>query len=213
MRRKWHIKLYNTPKTRRLAGIWKICCCIHFLAWISHSCIVIHKLLILDGSLHYVQGAPYAAILQIFYCLTWWDTVEFHCLPCPNNEMYDDAVFADRFHCQLTRVGIRVLIGLSRHLHAHIAYCQNNCRFLPNFLFFAWFDTVEFYRLPCPNNKMYDDVAFEIDSDITWLCLKCSYWWGYLDSLILMLHMNNDPYIVTYNVRLNKNNGVFHMKY
>ena len=36
--------------------------------------------------------------------------------------MYDDAVFADRFCYQLTMIGIRVLIGLSRLLRAHIAY-------------------------------------------------------------------------------------------
>ena len=36
--------------------------------------------------------------------------------------MYDDAVFADRFRYQLTMFGFPVLIGLSRPLHAHIAY-------------------------------------------------------------------------------------------
>ena len=36
--------------------------------------------------------------------------------------MYDDAVFANRFHYQLTMFGIRVLIWQSRLLHAYIAY-------------------------------------------------------------------------------------------
>ena len=36
--------------------------------------------------------------------------------------MYDDAVFADRFHYQLNMYGIRVLLVISRILHAHIAY-------------------------------------------------------------------------------------------
>ena len=36
--------------------------------------------------------------------------------------MYDDTVFADRLRYQLTMFGIRVLIGLSCLLHAHIAY-------------------------------------------------------------------------------------------
>ena len=36
--------------------------------------------------------------------------------------MYDDAVFDNRFHYQLTMLGIRVLIWLSRSFHAHIAY-------------------------------------------------------------------------------------------
>ena len=36
--------------------------------------------------------------------------------------MYDDAVFDNRFHYQLTMFEIRVLIWLSRFFHAHIAY-------------------------------------------------------------------------------------------
>ena len=36
--------------------------------------------------------------------------------------MYDDAISADRFRYQLTMFGIRLLVGLSRLLHAHIAY-------------------------------------------------------------------------------------------
>ena len=36
--------------------------------------------------------------------------------------MYYDAVFADRFRYQLTMIGVRVLIGLSRLRRAHIAY-------------------------------------------------------------------------------------------
>ena len=45
------------------------------------------------------------------YCLAWFDTVEFNCMPCANNEMYDHAVFADRFRCQLTMFEFRELIG------------------------------------------------------------------------------------------------------
>ena len=56
------------------------------------------------------------------YCLAWFHTVEFNRLPCPKNEIYDDAVFANRFHYQLALFGIRVLIWLSWLLHAHIAY-------------------------------------------------------------------------------------------
>ena len=36
--------------------------------------------------------------------------------------MYDDAISAVRFRYQLTMFGIRLLIGLSRLLHTHIAY-------------------------------------------------------------------------------------------
>ena len=36
--------------------------------------------------------------------------------------MYDDAVFANRFHYQLTMFAIRVLIWQYRFFHGHIAY-------------------------------------------------------------------------------------------
>ena len=36
--------------------------------------------------------------------------------------IYADAVFADRLRYQLTMFGNRLLIGLSRLLHAHISY-------------------------------------------------------------------------------------------
>ena len=36
--------------------------------------------------------------------------------------MHDDDVFAGRFRFQLTMFEVRILIGLSRLLHAHIAY-------------------------------------------------------------------------------------------
>ena len=34
-------------------------------------------------------------------------------------------------------------------------YCQNHSSIIPNFLLFAWFDTLEFNGLPCSNNKIY----------------------------------------------------------
>ena len=39
-------------------------------------------------------------------------------------------------------------------------YCQNHRSILPNFLMSAWFDTLEFNRLPCSNKKIYDDVVY-----------------------------------------------------
>ena len=54
----------------------------------------------------------------------WHDfaTDEFNHLPCPNDKIYDDEVFADRFCYQLNMFEIRVLVRLSRLLDAHIAY-------------------------------------------------------------------------------------------
>ena len=43
-------------------------------------------------------------------------------MSCPNDKIYDDVVFADRFRYPLTMVVNRELIELSRLLHAHIAY-------------------------------------------------------------------------------------------
>ena len=101
---------------------------------------------------------------RFLYCLGWFDTVEFNRLPCPNNEMYDDAVFADRFHYQLTMFGISCIDMAISILSCSYCICnrywQNHRSILPNFLLFAWFDTLEFNRLPCSNNKIYDDADF-----------------------------------------------------
>ena len=78
--------------------------------------------------------------------------------------MHDDVIFADRFPYQLTMLGIRVVIGLSRLLRDHIGYEidteKNRLSILPKFLSFACFDTVELNRLQCSNIKMYDDPVF-----------------------------------------------------
>ena len=39
-------------------------------------------------------------------------------------------------------------------------YWQNHRSIIPNFLLFAWFDTLEFNRLPFSSNKIYDDMDF-----------------------------------------------------
>ena len=99
-----------------------------------------------------------------FPFFAWFDMLEFNRLPCSNNKMYDDADFAGWFRYQLAMFGIRVLVWLSRLIHARILiwnrYRQNRRSFLPNFLLFAWFDAVDFNRPPCSNNKMYDDAVF-----------------------------------------------------
>ena len=187
------MKLYNSRKTRRAAGIWMICYWIHFQAWINHSCIVIHNLLVLDALLHYMQRVPYAQFCRFHYCLAWFDTVEFNCLPCPNNEMYDDAVIADRFRYQLTMFGFRVLIGLSRLLHAHIAYEIYTAKIVAAFCWISYclHDLIRLNSTVCHFQTTRSTMmSFSmIDCDINWLCLKFVYWYGYLDSLILLLHM------------------------
>ena len=133
---------------------------VHILVWNYRSCIVILKALVLDDSLQYVQCVPYPEILQIFLliCMIWycWNMR----LPCPKDKRYDDVVFADRFLYQLALFDNRILIGLSWVLHADNAYEIDTSKIIAAFCWtshcFAWFDTVEFIRLPCPTEKTYD---------------------------------------------------------
>ena len=46
------------------------------------------------------------SILPNFFLIAWFDTVEFSRLLSPNNKMYDDVVFGDRFRCQLTMLEV-----------------------------------------------------------------------------------------------------------
>ena len=70
---------------------------------------------------------------RFVYCLAWFDTVEFNRLPCPNDKKYDDVVFDDQFRYQLTMFRTRVLIGLSRLFHAHIAYETDTAKMIAAF--------------------------------------------------------------------------------
>ena len=89
---------------------------------------------------------------RFLYCLAWFDTVEFNRLPCPKNEMYHDAVFANRFHYQLTMFGIRVLIWLSRFFHADIAYVLDTDKIIAAFSEFnivclIWYARIQSYAM------------------------------------------------------------------
>ena len=96
------------------------------------SCIAVHKALIFDRSLQYVQCVPYARI-KLFYCLALFDTDEFNRLPCPSDRKYDDVVSIHRFLYQLPMFGIRVVIGLPRLIHAHIAYETDTAKIIAAF--------------------------------------------------------------------------------
>ena len=79
--------------------------------------------------------------------------------------MYDGAVFADRFRYQLTMFGIHVLIGLSRRLHAHIAYETDTGKIIAAFFRISdcLHDLIRLNSIVChvQTKKMYDDVAFD----------------------------------------------------
>ena len=115
-----------------------------------------------------------------FYCLAWFDTVEFNRLPCSNNEMYDNAVFADRFNYQLTMFEIRILIWLSRLLHAHIAYEIDTSNVIAAFCRISYclhdfirLNSVAWHVQTTRCTMMWVSM---IDSDTKWLCFKCAYW-------------------------------------
>ena len=72
-------------------------------------------------------------VFHMFLLLSMFDTDKFNRTPCPKHKMYDDAVFADRFRYQLTMFGIRLLICLSRLLHANIAYEIDTFKIIPAF--------------------------------------------------------------------------------
>ena len=156
--------LNNTRKTSRLPGIWMICCLIHIRECIYRSCIVIHKSLVLDGSRHYVQCVPYAEILRIFQLFSiiwncriqspavskqrdvWWYRVR-HSIPMTIGYLWNP--------------GIDMAISTPSCSHSKWnRYGQNHRSILPNFLLFAWLDTLEFNCLPLSNIKIYDDADF-----------------------------------------------------
>ena len=130
---------------------------------------------------------------RFFYCLAWSETVEFNRLPCPNNQMYGDAVFAIRFRYQLAIFGMRVLIWLSRLLHAHIACEIDTGKIIAAFfrISYCLLDLIRLNSIICHDQTIrYMMMQFSlIDSAIIWLRLGCVYWYGYLDSLILILRM------------------------
>ena len=101
---------------------------------------------------------------RFFYCLAWFDTVEFNRLPCQSNKMYDDAGFADLIPLAIEYIWNssidRAISTPSLSYCIWNRYIQNHRSILPNFLLLASFDTVEFNRLPCSKNKKNNDAVF-----------------------------------------------------
>ena len=128
-----------------------------------------------------------------FLLFAWFDTLEFNRLPCSNNKIYDDADFANQFHYELTMFGIRVLIWLSRFFHALIAYEIDTVKIIAAFfrISYSLLDLIRLNSIVCHDQtRRYTMMQFSlINSAIIWLCFECVYWYGYLDSLILILRM------------------------
>ena len=133
------------------------------------------------------------SIFPNFLLFAWFDTLEFNRLPCSNNKIYDDRDFADRLRYKLAMFEIRVLIWLSWLLHAHIAYITDGAKIIAAFCRISYclhdlirLNSIVGYVQTTRCTMIWVSI---IDSDINWLCLKCVYSRGYLDSLILILHM------------------------
>ena len=133
------------------------------------------------------------SILPNFLLFAWFDTQEFNRLPCSNKKIYDDEDFADRFRYQLAIFWIRVLIWRSWLLHAHIAYTTDGAKIIAAFcrISYCLHDLIRLKSIAGYVQTARCTIIWfsMIDSDINWLCLKCVYSRGYLDYLILILHM------------------------
>ena len=102
---------------------------------------------------------------RFFYCLPWFDIVEFNSLQCPNDKFYDDVVFADRFRYQLIMFGIRVLIKLSRLLNAHIAYETVTAKTIAAFSRISYFCIIIYGWIQSTAESKRQDVRWFIFAD------------------------------------------------
>ena len=116
------------------------------------------------------------SILPNFLLFAWLDTLEFNRLPCSNNKMYDDAVFADRFRYQLAMFGIQVLIWLSWLLNAHIAYTTDGSKIIAAFcrISYCLHDLIRLNSIVGHVQTTRCTMIWLalIDTDINWLCLR-----------------------------------------
>ena len=110
-----------------------------------------------------MQFTTYAAILEIFlfFSMIWFCQVQSHdvskrqdarwCIFCCSISLSIDYIWKSSID--------RFISTPSRSYCIRNRYCQNNRSILPNFLLFAWFHTVEFNRLPCWKNKIYNNIV------------------------------------------------------
>ena len=65
--------------------------------------------------------------------------------------MYDDVVLVDRFRYQLAMFGYRLLMGLSRLIHAHIAYDIDSAKNIAAFcrISYCLYDLIRLNSIAC----------------------------------------------------------------
>ena len=113
---------------------------------------------------------------RFLYYLAWLYTAKFNRLSCPNNKMYDDAVFADRFRCQLTMFQVRKVIGQTRHVHANIAYEIVTTKIIAAFcrIFYCLHDLIRMNSIVYHVKRARCMMVWfsKNDSDINWLMFE-----------------------------------------
>ena len=90
-------------------------------------------------------------ILPDFLLFVWFHAVEFNRLPCSNDNVYENVVFADRFRYPLTMFRNRALIGVSRLLHDHIAYEIHTSKIIAAFcrISYCLYDIMRLNSIAC----------------------------------------------------------------
>ena len=105
-----------------------------------------------------------AALFGITYCLNDLIRLDSIVSHVQTTKCTNDANFAVRFHYQLSVFGIRVLIGLSRLCHAHIAYETDGAKIITEFCRISnyLYDLIRLIQSSAIcKSKMYDDVVFD----------------------------------------------------
>ena len=115
-------------------------------------------------------------LCRFLYYLARLYPAEFNRLSCPNNKMNDDAVFDDRFRYQLTMFQIREVIGLTRLVHANIAYEIATTKIIAAFcrISYCLHDFVRMNSIVCHVKIARCMMVWfsMIDSDINWLMFE-----------------------------------------
>ena len=141
-----------------------------FLYLLTMVLIGLSRLLHADISYEIDTAKIIVRFFRISYCQH--DLIRLNSIVChvENNKMYDDAVSADRFRYQLTMFGIGVLIGLSRLLHAHIAYDSDPAKIIAAFfrISYCLHDLIRLNSFVCHVQRARCTIMWfsVIDSDI-----------------------------------------------
>ena len=133
-------------------------------------------LLVLDGSLHYVLCVPYAAILQIFllFSMILYCRIQLPAVYKQRDVRW--CGFRWSIPLSIDNFAIPVLIGLSRLLHAHIAYKIDTSKIIAAFFRISYrlHDLIRLNSIVChAQTTRYTMMRFTlIDFDINWLWLS-----------------------------------------